>query len=94
MIGAITTFLSRIIGAWIAGLASWLMVRYGVEFDTTAQQDITENLVGVIIPTMLTIYSLAHRAFSKKINPGDAAGAHVAAAEKRQSVELKAIDGD
>jgi hypothetical protein len=41
---------------------------------------------------MLTIYSLVHRAVSKKTNPGDAAGSHLAATEKRASAAIKTQD--
>lgn len=84
----ISTFLARVLGAWIAGLAAFLYTKYGVTMDTEAQKQFTEHLVGVIIPTFMTIYALAHRWISKRLNPGDAASSHLA---ERESVEAQRI---
>lgn len=85
----LTSFAARILGAWIAALASWLLVKYGVTVDVEAQQQLTEHLVGVVIPTFLTLYAVAHRLVSKKTNPGDAASTHLAAKESDEAANLK-----
>lgn len=89
MTNFVTTFLARILAAWIAGAVSWLGVKYGITIDDAAQQAFVEHLVGVVIPLFMTLYALFHRTFSKKTNPGDAASGHLAAKESSETALLK-----
>lgn len=89
----ISTFLARILGAWIAGLAAFLYTKYGVTMDSEAQKAFTEHLVGIIIPTFMTVYALAHRFISKRLNPGDAASGHLAEREAVETERIKGVKG-
>lgn len=83
-------FLSRIIAAWVAGLASWLLAKYGVTIDANNQTEIVGHIVGIIIPLGTTIYAVVHRLLSKFFNPGDAASKHLAERETAETHQLKA----
>lgn len=84
-------FIARIIAAWIAGLAGWLMVKFGIGISAEDQANFTTHLVGIVIPVMTTLYAVAHKLLSKKTNPGDAASSHLAAREDTETAQLKAM---
>jgi len=85
----ISTFGARIIGTWVAAGASWLLVHKGIAVDDTIQQQVTEHIVGLVLPTFMTVYALVHRGTSKKLNPGDAASSHLAEKEASEAEVLK-----
>lgn len=78
------TILGRVIAAWIAGLATFLMTKYGVLIDAEQQKHLVEYTVGLILPLFITIYSILHKVLNKKLNPGDAASVHIAEQEKTE----------
>lgn len=85
-------FIARIVAAWVAGIAGWLMVKFGIGISPEDQTNFTTHLVGVIIPTIFTIYGIAHKLLSKHTNPGDAASSHLAAREDTETAQLKAME--
>lgn len=85
----IQTWIGRVLAVWIAGLCTWLLVHFGVAVDTAQQKAFVEHLVGVIIPILLTIFSILHKLFDRHFNPGDAASTHIAAKESREAAQLR-----
>lgn len=85
----ISTILGRVLAAWLAGLCTYLAVKWGIVIDSDTQRQFVEHLVGIIIPLLLTLYSIFHKVFNKKLNPGDAASTHLAEREKAQAATLK-----
>lgn len=88
----LSTFLSRVLAAWLAGGAAWLLVRYDILVDTETQKQLVEHLVGVILPVVLTLYAVAHKLVSKKTNPGDTASSHLSEKLSTEAERLKALD--
>lgn len=78
-------YASRVIAAWIASGAAYLETKYGIVLDP----DTKANLVVGAIAVFGTIYPIVHRLIDKKLNPGDAASAHQAVAEKIEVAERK-----
>lgn len=85
-------FLARILAAWIAGLAGWLMVKFGIAITPEDQANFVTHLVGIVIPAMTTIYAIIHKMVSKKLNPGDAASSHLAEREASETAAIKASE--
>lgn len=83
-------FISRIVAAWVAGLASWLLVKFGIGISVEDQANVVEHLVGIIIPVGMTCYAIVHKLLSKRTNPGDAASSTLAASEASETSVLKA----
>lgn len=90
--GLIQTAGARILAAWIAALASYLLAKYGVTIDANDQASIVTHLLGVAIPVFMTIYAIVHKVLNKKMNPGDAASVHLADKESGEAAQLKALD--
>lgn len=88
----LTPVIGRILAAWIAALASWLMVKYGITISPDNQAGIVGHMVSIIIPAFLTIYAIAHKVLNKHFNPGDAASSHLADKEAGEAAVLKAQD--
>lgn len=85
-----TTFvrvlLGRLIGTAVAGLATWLMIHYGIVLDQDTQQKVTESAVVILMIVFSVIYGITHKLVNKKLNPGDTASATLAQldADKRE----------
>lgn len=75
-------FLGRIIGAAVAGLATWLLAKFGIGLDEDTQAKMTEVAVIVLMTVFTIIYSIVHKTADRKLNPGDAASAKLATSEK------------
>lgn len=88
MISFLRPIIGRLVAAWVAGLCTWLAVRFGVVIPEEAQTRMIESLVMWVIPILLTIYSLAHKLINSKVNPGDAATPKMAKLEKRENEHL------
>jgi uncharacterized membrane protein (DUF441 family) len=85
---ALRPFVSRIAAALVALLITWLAAK-GINLD----QDTQSNLKLLVETTIyIVVYAISHRLVDKQINPGDAAGSHLAMAEKAESTALKAQD--
>jgi hypothetical protein len=93
MLNFFRPMLSRVIGAWVAALAVWLSAKAGFVLDDNAQEQIIAGGVAVALAVFQTVYALAHRTIDKRVNPGDAASSHLAAAEAKATAELKARAG-
>lgn len=89
ILNLIRVVFGRILAAWLAGLAGWLMMHYGIVLDDTTQKELLEHLLGVILPVFITLYSIFHKVFNKKLNPGDAASSHLAEQESVEADRLK-----
>jgi uncharacterized membrane protein (DUF441 family) len=88
MMDALRPFFSRIAAALVALAVTWLAAK-GIDLD----QDTQSNLRQLVETTIYVIvYAISHRAIDKRVNPGDAAGSHLAVAEKHESAVLKAKD--
>lgn len=87
--GFVSTFLARIVGLAVAGVAGYALAHWGFNLDAASQQQLVQDFVGIVM-TMLGAYAATHRTVSKFTNPGDAAGAHLAAKESSESTVLKA----
>lgn len=85
----VQTWLARALAAWVAGLAGWLAVRFGFDFSSDQQKALVEHLVGIIVPLVLTVYSILHKSLNKRINPGDAASTHLMNSEVREANMLR-----
>ena len=74
----------------MSGLVGWLFTSHGIE----TPQNIAGVLQAVVetVMVMFAGYVLTHIPINKFVNPGDAASSHLAAAEKRQVVQMKADD--
>jgi ATP/ADP translocase len=90
MIDALRPFISRLLAALLAGVCTWLAVRFGFTIDAATQQQLVEAIVGVIV-TYMTLYAASHRVIDKRINPDDAASSHAAAAGKAKQRQRKAV---
>lgn len=88
MIALLRPIIARLLGAWIAGVCTWLAVHFGIVIPDEAQTKAIEALVLWVIPTLLTFYSLAHKWISAKVNPGDAATPKMAEKEKSENTHL------
>lgn len=86
------TFLARVIAAWIAALAGFLLTKYGIEFSSEDQKLLVEHIVGIILPVMLTAYAVIHKLISKQTNPGDTASGHLAEAQATEASRLQRLD--
>jgi uncharacterized membrane protein (DUF441 family) len=85
---ALRPFFSRIAAALVALLITWLTAK-GINLD----QDTQSNLRQLIETTIyIIVYAISHRVIDKRVNPGDAAGSHLAVSEKQESAVLKARD--
>ncbi len=73
MNGIIRSVAGRILGAWVATAITWLGARYGLTMDSTGQQKLVADLIGMVLLIWGTIYPLVHRWFDAKHNPVDAA---------------------
>ncbi len=80
-------YASRVIAAWVASLAAYVETKYGIVLDP----DTKANLAVGAIAVYGTIYPIVHRLLDKKWNPGDAASAHQAVAEKAEVKEMKLV---
>jgi uncharacterized membrane protein (DUF441 family) len=83
-------YLSRLIAAALAGLVTWLAGK-GIALDDTSVHTLTEAGVVVALTVFQALYAIIHRTIDKKVNPGDAASSHIAAASKLESAELKSV---
>lgn len=86
------TVLARILAAWIAGLAGFLMAKFDIGIKPEDQAAIVTHLVGIIIPTIMTVYALVHKLLNKHLNPGDAASTHLAEKQAIEATRLKASE--
>lgn len=84
--------IARTIGGLIATLSAWLMIRYGIIVDDSAQAELTSNVVAVMMTIFTILYPLIHKLINRKINPGDAASSHLAREEKTQAEGLRDLD--
>lgn len=60
---------SRVAGALMAGVATWLYERFGVQISPDDQA----ALAGALVTALFLIYSVVHKLVSTKTNPVDAA---------------------
>jgi len=88
----IQVFLPRVVGVLVAMLCGWLLTHYGIDINRDTQAQIASDLATWILPLVLLLYGLTHRLLSKVLNPGDAASAHLAEAEAKQTEQLKQQD--
>lgn len=70
--------LGRLIGAAVAGLATFLMSKWGIMLDPDTQAQVTEQGVIFLMVIFTAIYSIVHKVVNKKLNPGDTASATLA----------------
>jgi len=82
--------ISRVIGAWVGGLAIWLSAKYGVVLDENTQLQIIAGAVALLYAIGQTVNAVVHRTLDKKLNPGDAASNHLADVEAKEVHVLKA----
>lgn len=85
-------FLSRLLSPFVAAFAGYLAIHFGVNLDTDNQVVLVKALVEWIIPLMVAVNALVHRALDKWLNPGDAASSHVAKQEAAQASALKTAE--
>lgn len=93
MIDILRPFLSRVIGALVAAFAAWLAAK-GFDFDKDTQQQMVENLVGIILPLFGVIWAVVHKLIDKKVNPGDAASSQLIEEHHIENAQLKAADSN
>lgn len=89
MLSFLRPFLSRFISPFIAsGLA--ILALKGIDLGPDATSNITEYTVVAIIALMQLLNGPIHKLIDKKVNPGDAASAPLAAKEKVEAAVLTA----
>lgn len=91
MLDTLRPFISRLIAPFITAALGFVAVRFGLVFGEDAGGHITEYTVVLLIGLAQLVNGAVHKAIDKKANPGDAASAHLAGAEK---VEAEAIKSD
>jgi Mn2+/Fe2+ NRAMP family transporter len=85
MIAIIRAFLGRIIGAAVAGVAVWLLSKFGVVLTDEQQVRITEAAIIILMVVFTAIYSIVHKLVNTKLNPGDAAAPMLVEKEKNEA---------
>lgn len=78
----LSAWLGRVLAIWIAALAAWLLVHFGIAIPVEARTKLVEALVGVVIPILISLYAIVHKLIDRKLNPGDAAAPQLVANEK------------
>lgn len=68
-----TTLLPRLLGALASGLVVWLAQVLERKLGLTLSPEEREAMTGAFVAFGLTVYSLAHREISKRVNPDDRA---------------------
>lgn len=89
MLDTLRPFISRLIAPFITAALGFLAVRFGLNFGEDAGGHITEYSVVLFIGLAQFINGAVHKAIDKKVNPGDAASATLASAEKVEAGMLK-----
>jgi ATP/ADP translocase len=92
MMDFLRPFLSRIISALVAGVATFALAHWQVNIPDETQHQFADSLTALLMPFFAIINSVVHKVLDKWINPGDSASKHLAVVEKRESKELKAVE--
>ena len=92
---ALRPFIAPAIAPFIGAALAWLANHYGIVYTPEQQHQISEGIVTGILMLFATSASAAavvKVAMNKKLNPGNAASTHLAAAEKNEVQQLKAAE--
>lgn len=90
MMSFLRPFLSRFISPFIASGLAFLALK-GIDLGDDAPARLTEYTVITIIALMQLLNGPIHKLIDKKVNPGDAASAGLAVAEKRKDDAMKPV---
>jgi hypothetical protein len=80
-------FIAKFIAPIIGFCVTFLNKKYGIEFSDAETGQLIASLVDLVVFAVSTGISAV--AINKKVNPGNAASSHLAAAEKVQSEQIK-----
>lgn len=87
MLSFLRPFLSRFISPFIASGVAFLALK-GIDLGDAAPAHLTEYTVVFLIALMQLLNGPIHKLIDKKVNPGDAASAPLAAKEKVEAEVL------
>lgn len=80
-------FIAKFIAPIIGFCVTYLNKRFGIAFTDAETQQVLASLVDLVVFSISTGISAV--AINKKVNPGNAASAHLAAAEKQEVTDMK-----
>lgn len=86
MLDSLRPYLSRIISALITSGLGYLATRFGMKLESTDAVALAGS-VGTFVT--LVVFSVLHKLIDKKVNPADAASAHIAVDSKVRAATLK-----
>lgn len=92
MLNTLRPFISRLIAPFVTMGLAWLAL-HGFDFGADASGHVTEYAVVAIVGLMQFVNGAVHKTIDKKVNPGDAASAHLAGAEKVEAQVIKTAEG-
>lgn len=81
--------LARLIGAAVAGVATWLFAKYGILIPDEQKAQLTEAIVAAMMTIFTVVYAVVHKLASVKLNPADAATPTLAKHGEAEQARLK-----
>ena len=82
---------SRVLASLIAGVAAWAFSKYAITIPDETQRELVNQAIAALTIALAT-FGAGHKAIDSKLNPGDSANHILAVEQKRQSVQMTAIN--